>query len=240
MLNQTCPAGPAPTKPFNTFGATAAFTGAGILFIILAVVLIFVQKKRSRKSIDPTDLSLLGATPKDDKDLPCLALDPQIPFLVRFGIPVLLLSNIALFIASNTSVGASIYFILQLDNETFKSPSLFNFSLGGTVRDMWHAGVYPLALLIAVFSGAWPYIKLIAMLLCWLLPPRILKVKTRDSCLMLLDTLGKWSLIDAFVMILMAVAFRFKVSLFIHKIVIVKTSQFLDSFLCTSFFQLFP
>jgi hypothetical protein len=38
-------------------------------------------------------------------------------------------------------------------------PPLFDFTLANSVRDMWNAGVYPLAVLIAVFSGGWPYLK---------------------------------------------------------------------------------
>jgi len=77
---------------------------------------------------------------------------------------------------------------------------------------MWHAGVYPLALLIAVFSGSWPYIKLLMMLFCWLIPPARFSEKKREYTLMLLDMLGKWSLIDSFVLTLMVVAFRFHVA----------------------------
>jgi uncharacterized paraquat-inducible protein A len=42
-----------------------------------------------------------------------------------------------------------------------------SFSLGNSIADMWNAGIYPLALLIAIFSGVWPYIKLVTMLACW-------------------------------------------------------------------------
>ncbi len=46
-------------------------------------------------------------------------------------------------------------------------------SLKGTVDDMWNAGVYPLAILIAFFSAAWPYVKLAVMLAAWVLPNRL-------------------------------------------------------------------
>ena len=67
------------------------------------------------------------------------------------------------------------------------------FSLANSVNDMWNAGIYPLALLIAVFSGAWPYVKLVTMLLCWTLPETKLSYKWREKFLIFLDTMGKWS-----------------------------------------------
>ena len=73
---------------------------------------------------------------------------------------------------------------------------------------MWTAGVYPLSILIAVLSGGWPYLKLILMFVSWVLPSKILPVPWREWLLMLLDAWGKWSLVDAFIMILMMVAFR--------------------------------
>jgi uncharacterized paraquat-inducible protein A len=67
---------------------------------------------------------------------------------------------------------------------------------------MWDAKVYALATLIAFFSGLWSYIKLVTMLLCWSIPPGLLSISYRQTSLVVLDVLGKWSLIDSFVMIL--------------------------------------
>jgi uncharacterized paraquat-inducible protein A len=101
-----------------------------------------------------------------------------------------------------------VFIILSDGDYTITTPPLFQFSLGNSVRDMWNAGVYPLSILIAVFSGSWPYIKLVIMLICWVSK---LSIKSREYLLMAIDMLGKWSLIDAFVMTLMMVAFQFHV-----------------------------
>jgi hypothetical protein len=143
---------------------------------------------------------------------PCLAFHPKIPFSVRFGIPFLLFINVALFISSNTSVGASVYVLITAVNKQWATPSLFDFSLANSVHDMWKAGVYPLSILIGAFSGAWPYMKLLTMLVCWFVPVSALAVKKREYLLMALDMLGKWSLIDSFVLTLMLVAFQFHVA----------------------------
>src|SRR5690606_28540632 len=108
---------------------------------------------------------------------------------IRYGIPLLLLLNIALFIASNTSIGASVYIIIDIGQHELKTHSLFNFTLISSIRDMWNARVYALALLIAVFSGIWPYVKLIAMMLCWMMPHIILSVRGREKVLMFLGNI---------------------------------------------------
>eukprot|EP00854_Cymbomonas_tetramitiformis_P002840 gene2840-3638_t len=87
--------------------------------------------------------------------------------------------------------------------------NIFNFTLANSVRDMWNAKVYTLALLIAVFSGGWPYAKLALMLVCWAVPPHLFDAKHRGRMLLALDLLGKWSLIDTYVLVLMMVAFHF-------------------------------
>ena len=77
---------------------------------------------------------------------------------------------------------------------------------------MWTAKVYPLALLIAVFSGAWPYIKIMMIFVSWVVPPKYLSVKRRGGLLQILDTFGKWSLIDAYVLVMMMVAFHLHIA----------------------------
>jgi len=76
---------------------------------------------------------------------------------------------------------------------------------------MWTAGVYPLSILVAFFSGIWPYLKVVLMILCWFLPKKIFSEKARGSMLEWLDILGKWSLLDTYVMIMMLVAFHFNI-----------------------------
>lgn len=136
----------------------------------------------------------------------------KIPLWLRLSFPLAVMGNIALFVAANIEVGVSVEGEIDYgDGNVIQLPTIFEFGLANTVRDMWNAGVYPLSVLIALFSGAWPYIKLVSMLICWILPSPILSVARRDSGLRWLDTLGKWSLIDAYVMVMMMVAFHVEV-----------------------------
>ena len=108
---------------------------------------------------------------------------------------------------------ASVSAVIKLGDERIESGSLFDFALTNSVRDMWNAKVYPLSLLIAGFSGAWPYLKILLMLCCWWIPTQRLGRRPRERILMAIDALGKWSLIDAYVLVLFMVAFSFHIEL---------------------------
>ena len=94
-----------------------------------------------------------------------------------------------------------------------KAPSLIDFSLVNSVHDMWLAGSEVLSFLIAVFSGVWPYLKLILMLISFCLPTSILSYKRREKILLILDATGKFSFLDCYVMLMMIVAFHFHVEI---------------------------
>ena len=147
---------------------------------------------------------------RSDPEGSSLFLNANINIFWRISIPFLILLNIAMFISSNTGVGASVYVLLTVGRKV-RIPSLFDFGLVNSVTDMWKAGVYPLSFLIAFFSGIWPYLKLIMMLISFITPASILKKEKRETVLMFLDATGKWSILDSYVMILMLVAFHFDV-----------------------------
>ncbi|CAE7214485.1 unnamed protein product [Symbiodinium pilosum] len=77
---------------------------------------------------------------------------------------------------------------------------------------MWQGKVYGLAFLIICFSGVWPYLKPMLMLVCWFTPPSRLSVAKRQGLLNFLDAFGKWSLVDTFFMVVCMVAFKFDLS----------------------------
>ncbi|ELR22307.1 uncharacterized protein ACA1_252520 [Acanthamoeba castellanii str. Neff] len=231
--NTTC-TNPSSPETFNRESTIAAFSGAGGVFAVLlalTVAALFISQMpssspsdeesnaplindhRDRRVLSDDAIDGVGETKEEEetdgrrsKWLNALIFTSRFPAALRYGVLLLLLSNIALFISSNTSVGASVYMYVTMGGEQTKLPSLFDFSLGNSVVDMWHAEVYALSLLIAVFSGAWPYLKLVMLLLCWIVPVNLLTRKNRERVLMSLDVLGKWSLIDAFVLTLMMVA----------------------------------
>lgn len=145
-----------------------------------------------------------------------LMMSPAVPDLMRVFIPMFVVATIALLLSSNLSVGASVDLTLSLSGQSAKEvklPPLFAFSLGNTITQMYQAGIYPLLFLVLVFSGIWPYFKLLLMLLAWLIPIQASKSFQRKQLLLALDALGKFSLVDTYVLVLMMVAFRYHLQL---------------------------
>jgi len=139
----------------------------------------------------------------------------------RFGVPVVLILTIVLFLMANLGVGASVGAKLVLaGGQVVNPPPLFSFSLGNSVHDMWQAGVYPLSIMIALFSGVWPYLKLLLMMFAWMAPVEMCSSEKRETLLMWLDALGKYSLVDAYVLVMMMVAFRFHIDLSEESVVV--------------------
>ena len=76
---------------------------------------------------------------------------------------------------------------------------------------MWNAGTRSLAIMIALFSGVWPYTKLLITLFLWVMPPKLVSSERRGSMLHWLDVLGKWSMVDVFVLLMTLAFFRIAV-----------------------------
>ena len=140
-----------------------------------------------------------------------LFLHPHIPILWRIFIPLSIILTIALFVSSNSSTGASVFVIFEVGRR-IQIPSLFDFGLINSVKDMWEAEVYPLSIIIALFSGIWPYLKLVLMFISFVMPTSLFNKKKRGTVLRILDATGKWSILDSYVMILMLVAFHFHIA----------------------------
>lgn len=215
-----CPAPKVDGPGFNKATTLYAFVGSvGVFFLLILAAILIVRFSQCMLNISCTQVAnatiAYEAVPllsMDGHKADALLFNPILPFLVRYGILLILLVNIALFIASNTSLGASVYLLVKTPTGTTQFPSLFNFSLGNSVRDMWNAKVYALSILIALFSGVWPYTKLVLMIICWCVPAGILSIRRRGHILIMLDAMGKWSLIDTFVLMMMMVAFHFSLT----------------------------
>lgn len=135
-----------------------------------------------------------------------LCNDKAVPTFVRHLFPVAIIGAVVLLLASNLSVGASVDLVISSESGKIVSSSIFAFSLGNTAREMYNAGIYSLLFLVVGFSGVWPYAKLLFMLFGWC--ATLLDIRQRGCMVFLLDSLGKFSLVDTFVLVLMMVAFR--------------------------------
>jgi Uncharacterized paraquat-inducible protein A len=131
-----------------------------------------------------------------------------VPLPVRLLIPLTIMGNVGLFLSGHLSLGAQVDLIIDIAGEALTLPKLFEFSLAGSVRDMWQNGAKELAVFIAIFSGIWPYTKQTISFFLWFAPTKWVSVQKRGSILLWLDALGKWSFVDIFVLIMSLVGFR--------------------------------
>ena len=88
---------------------------------------------------------------------------------------------------------------------------LVEFSMANSIRDMIRAQAYALGITMILFSVLWPYFKIGVTLCMWYLPAACVTPAGRGSVLSWLDALGKWSMIDIFVMVVTLAAFRHQV-----------------------------
>lgn len=135
-----------------------------------------------------------------------------IPTYIRFGVPLVIIANIGFFLSGHLSLGASVDIDAQIGGEAIRIKEIFVFSMADSVLDMWEAGAKELAILILLLSGVWPYTKQLIVMFLWFAPTKITSVRRRESLLLWLDALGKWSFVDIFVLIMSVPSFRVAIS----------------------------
>lgn len=132
----------------------------------------------------------------------------DIPLFVRLVMPFVILGNIGLFLSGHLSDGATVNIVAEFGGQGFTVDKFFEFTMARSTIDIWNAGGKELAILIGIFSGVWPYTKQLISLALWFLPPRFVTVQRRGSIFLWLDTLGKWSMVDIFVLVVSIAAFQ--------------------------------
>ena len=189
--------------------------------VVLAVGIRCSVRRKHRRwlastSISSEDRSHLARQQQEKDDIEegmnaatrSMFLSREIPVLVRWGMPLVVLGNIALFLSGHLNLGATVYIEANLAGETIKVDDFFDFAIARTTIDMWKAGGKSLAILILVFSGIWPYTKQILTLVLWFLPTSWMSISTRGTYLIWIDRLAKWSMIDIFVIVVCIASFR--------------------------------
>ena len=220
----------------HALGPGWALSAVGVIFAAVAAILFyFAFRPTSYTAPESGRYSLFTEMFERHVDQPLLmAADELYPvvdtagpmrrFVRAFGVPMLCMGNLALFLYSNMSTGATVephvaikfppwlaVVVKQIvplapDNMLEFRDDVFNFTLVSSLRHFWSARAYALAFLIGAFSGVWPYAKIFAMMMMWFCPA---SERVRGRGLHWIDVLGKWSLIDAYVLSLMAVGFGF-------------------------------
>lgn len=146
-----------------------------------------------------------------NKRMNSLVESKEVPCLVRLAIPIVILGNIALFLSGHLSLGGTVNISGSFAGTEFNVEGFFEFSMAKSTLEMWQAGAKGLAIMIVMFSGVWPYSKLLVTLFIWFAPPKWLSSKRRGKILHWLDVLGKWSVVDVFVLLMTLASFNISV-----------------------------
>jgi len=124
----------------------------------------------------------------------------------RICFVLLLLSNFATFILGHTLPGATVYIHGNLGNDGIHLPNIVTFSLMQAYSILWNTDAKLVAMSVIFFSGIWPYLKLCLLTLAAIYP--FYEHGKRHNMLRVLGYLGKWSLIELLLMLLVVNSFN--------------------------------
>jgi hypothetical protein len=176
-----------------------------IIVSLIVVVVKFIVRRRHRKwliKLPPHQMKKLAYQQRSEVDkedklnitTSAMFRSPDIPCIVRFLIPIIIVSNVLFFLSGHLSLGATVNIEAEVAGEKFKIEKFFEFSMARSTVDIWKAGGRELAVLILIFSGIWPYTKLLMTLWLWFSSPSNVSISRRGSILLWLDRLAKWSM----------------------------------------------
>eukprot|EP00924_Labyrinthula_sp_SR-Ha-C_P015961 snap_masked-scaffold_4-processed-gene-14.25-mRNA-1 protein AED:1.00 eAED:1.00 QI:0/0/0/0/1/1/2/0/2205 len=195
--------------------ASVYFFYFGLLIVLSFVLFLFKQYFLHRRIVLNTAIKAHEQEKYDiTKDVilqqsRSLYFHPKLPPRAKYILPLGLFVTLVFLISANFfSVGATTVIRFELFGSESVDLNILDFTLESSIDDAWNSGAYYLAVIIALASGFWAYGKIMIMIYTMFAPTTVLSETKRESLLSIIDATGKWSLIDAYVLILLQVAFR--------------------------------
>ena len=164
---------------------------------VQALLQLQTQEKTKEEAVNDLTRSLFRST--------------HVPLYLRWGMPVIILGNVAFFLSGHLSLGATVNIEAHFAEQEFSVKNFFEFSMLRSTIEIWNAGGKELAVMIFIFSVIWPYTKQLITLVVWFAPPRLIGISRRGSTLLWLDTLAKWSMVDIMTLIVTVAGFRLSI-----------------------------
>ena len=191
--------------------ANGIFAGCLLVVFVLGKLFIRYRNARWKESLSEEGmLHLRRQTAREREQDTIINLNstslfrsPHIPQNIRWLVPIAILANIGLYMVGHLGVISTVDLEVQLAGEDFTVHQFLEFSFLKSTGSAYQNGGREMSITLWIFTGIWPYVKLLASLFLWCLPPKILSVSSRGKLLLWLDTLTKLSIIDIFTMILM-------------------------------------
>jgi hypothetical protein len=140
------------------------------------------------------------------RDALCNAV--TVPRHISVGMILALVACLFFLMGSNFLPLAASFLNLESQTDSWLHPrssvrvyNVLMYSLFYSIKALSEHGasLRVLSVVIAIFSGVLPYTKLLAMIFCWICPVALIPVSWRGRILWLLDQIGKYSLVDVFI-----------------------------------------
>mmetsp|Transcript_28890 Transcript_28890/g.86733 ORF Transcript_28890/g.86733 Transcript_28890/m.86733 type:complete len:1006 (+) Transcript_28890:18-3035(+) len=191
--------------PLNLPPNAAWSTVAGCIAVTIAsVILIKFQTDRERAS---------EFVRKPDEPVPVVVSD-SVPLKLRTTVVILLVSTLGLFIVGVLAHGGAVNLEITIDGSPkITLPPLYYLSLYGSIRDTFNAKVYALSVFIGISNLIGPPLRVATLAFVCVAPGWALTQRMRVQMTLLCDLLGKWVFAQAFVAMLMMIAFRYNITL---------------------------
>jgi hypothetical protein len=129
-----------------------------------------------------------------------LCMSECVPWSAAVGVPVAIIAGCLFLAGSNYLYFAESLVNLELGSAHTVIFEIMPYSIFYSVRGLREFAHMPLLSdVLFVFSGLLPYGKLMTMFAMWMLPTRVLSRKWRGHIFTFVDQIGKFSLVDIFV-----------------------------------------
>jgi hypothetical protein len=139
-------------------GATLAVA----LFILVATIRFFVRRRHRRwlKTLPNSQLLLLKQRQEKEVEREAelnattqsMFASSDIPRLVRWSMPLIIIGNICFFISGHLSLGAEVTIQVMVGGQTLQIEKFYQFTIAASTVEIWNAGGKELAILILIFS----------------------------------------------------------------------------------------
>jgi hypothetical protein len=201
----------APDAKTNHFNVANAIVAAVLL--VSAMIARFVIRRNNRKWLqslpnDQVDLVHRQDQIEAEKErylnthTKSMFRSEQFPQCIRYAVPVYLLLNIGFYLVGHIALLSYVNIEAQIAGEDFTVERFLEFRFFEASLRTYRNGGSEMAIFLIVFSCVWPYIKIVAALVLWFVPPNKLSVARREKMFLWMDVLTKLSIIDILTMLL--------------------------------------
>jgi hypothetical protein len=136
-----------------------------------------------------------------DENTTSLFSSSFIPKSIRWGVPILLLINTVLYLVGHFGLLSIVNLDITFAGESFTIDQFLEFRFLESTKKTYDSGGAEMIILLWIFTGIWPYIKLLISLAIWMAPPEYLTVRRRRTIIVWIDALARLSIIDIFTLI---------------------------------------